>query len=412
MDYTNHLIESMNNVSLEEEDEGGLALEVEQTLDKDHESTFNANLCVVARFISEGRVDFQAMQQTLAALWKPGMGVYIKELEINLFLFQFYHEVDIKRVMDGCPWSFNRRALIMSRMKEGDNPRNIDLNTMDLWVQIYDLKAGFMTERIIKEVGNYIGTFVSSCPSNFVGVWRDFLRVRVTVNVTKPLKRRMKIRKAGDEWFWINFKYENVPTFCFICGLLGHSDKFCSTLFVTKEEDVVRPYGDWMRAPFRRQVKPIGAKWLRSGAEGGDRKIHGGSNPNQFREAERNQDPFFTPVNKETGNSSGSGGVTHGKDGVTDFQTKQTGGISVSKDTHGPQASFTALNSRTEVNVIETKKRRTGDNVDDPMGLNTEFMMDSEEEENNSNKVLGPNNNNIPKNVKEASAQRSARLVL
>lgn len=412
MDYTNHLIESMNNVSLEEEDEGGLALEVEQTLDNDQESTFNANLCVVARFISEGRVDFQAMQQTLAALWKPGMGVYIKELEVNLFLFQFYHEVDIKRVMDGCPWSFNRRALIMARMKEGDNPRNVDLNTMDLWVQIYDLKAGFMTERIIKEVGNYIGTFVSSCPSNFVGVWRDFLRVRVTVNVTKSLKRRMKLRKAGDEWFWINFKYENVPTFCFICGLLGHSDKFCSKLFVTKEEDIARPYGDWMRAPFRRQVKPIGAKWLRSGAEGGgDRKTHGSSNPNQFRGAEGNQDPSFSPANQETGNSSGRGGVIHGKDRVTDFQIKQTGGISAFKDTLGPQASFTALNSRTEVNVIETKKRRTGDNVDDPMGLNTEIMMDSEEEENNSKKELGPNNN-IPKDVKEASAQRSARLVL
>lgn len=39
---------------------------------------FDAKLCVVARFISEGRVDFQAMQQTLASLWKPGMGVYIK----------------------------------------------------------------------------------------------------------------------------------------------------------------------------------------------------------------------------------------------------------------------------------------------------------------------------------------------
>lgn len=56
----------------------------------------------MARLISKGRVDFPAMQQTLAALWKPGMGVYINELETNLFLFQFYHEVDIKRVMEGC----------------------------------------------------------------------------------------------------------------------------------------------------------------------------------------------------------------------------------------------------------------------------------------------------------------------
>lgn len=87
----------------------------------------------------------------------------------------------------------------MAIMKEGDNPRSVDLNEMDLWVQVYDLKVRFMTAIIIREVGNYIGTYVNSRPSNFVGVWRDYLRVRVTIDVLKPFKRRMKVRKAGGE---------------------------------------------------------------------------------------------------------------------------------------------------------------------------------------------------------------------
>lgn len=62
-------------------------------------------------FITEGSTDFPAMQQTLSALWKPWKGIYIKELDANLFLFQFYHEIDIKRVMEGSPWSFNRKDL-------------------------------------------------------------------------------------------------------------------------------------------------------------------------------------------------------------------------------------------------------------------------------------------------------------
>lgn len=73
---------------------------------------------------------------------------------------------------------------------------------------------------------------------------------RVIINVTKPLKKRMKVRKACDKWFQIIFKYKKVHTFCFIFGLLGHSDKFCSQLFVTKKEEIVSPYGDWMRDPF------------------------------------------------------------------------------------------------------------------------------------------------------------------
>lgn len=110
-------------------------------------------------------------------LWKLGKGVYIKEVDANLFLFQFYREIDIKRVIDGSSWSFNRRALIISRMKDDENH-----------------------------------------PVNF------------TIDLSKLLKGRMKIRKSGDAWIWITFKYENVPTFCFIYKLLGHSEKYCGSL--------------------------------------------------------------------------------------------------------------------------------------------------------------------------------------
>lgn len=101
---------------------------------------------------------------------------------------------------------------------------------------------------------------------------RKYLRVRVTIDLAKPLKHRMKIRKTGDGWEWIMFKYENVPTFCFICGLIGHSEKYCSYLFDTPESEIVKPYGVWMRAPLRRQTKLTGAKWLRDDNEESSRR--------------------------------------------------------------------------------------------------------------------------------------------
>lgn len=173
--------------------------------------------------------------------------------------------MDIKRVVAGSPWSFNRKALVIKRMDEGDIPRAVKLNTMDLWIQIHELRAGFMSEKVIKKVGNFIGTFVESCPSNFTGVWREFLRVRVTIDLSKPLKRRMKIRQIGNDRYWITFKYENAPIFCFICGLLGHFEKFCSRLFDSPDGEISKPYGAWMRAPLRRQPRLIGARWLRKG---------------------------------------------------------------------------------------------------------------------------------------------------
>lgn len=82
---------------LEDEEEGGIEIN-EEVLGANNiqNQNFNANLCVVRLFINEGCVDFEAMQHTLAILWKPRKGVYMKELDSNLYIFQFYHEIDVK----------------------------------------------------------------------------------------------------------------------------------------------------------------------------------------------------------------------------------------------------------------------------------------------------------------------------
>lgn len=53
-----------------------------------------------------------------------------------------------------------------------------------------------------------------------------------------------------------------------ICGLLGYSEKLCGQLFDTSENEIVKSYGTWMRAPFRGRAKLIGARWLHNGNEG------------------------------------------------------------------------------------------------------------------------------------------------
>ncbi|KAF4375826.1 hypothetical protein G4B88_026405 [Cannabis sativa] len=119
-----------DNLTLEDEEEIGISIE-DNGGPEEIEFVYDPQLCLVGKFIVNGAVDFLSMQQTLPALWKPGRGVYIKELGANLYLFQFYHEIDIKRVCEGSPW-----------------------------------------------VGNYIGTFVESCPKNFNGIWREYMRIR------------------------------------------------------------------------------------------------------------------------------------------------------------------------------------------------------------------------------------------
>ncbi|XP_060965260.1 uncharacterized protein At4g02000-like [Cannabis sativa] len=200
----------------------------------------------------------------MADLWKPGKGMYVNIIEQNRFLFQFFHEIDIQRVLTVSPWTYDRKQLILERLQRGDNPRTIALNKLDIWVQIHDRQSEFKTDRAIQQAGNYMGVFLESDLKNFQGVWREYLRVRVYLNVDVPLKRRMKFCKKGGEAFYANFKYEKLPTFCFICGIMGHSRCFYSKLYDIPLKEIEKPYSIAMRAPTRKQNFITPSPWLRS----------------------------------------------------------------------------------------------------------------------------------------------------
>ncbi|XP_062094341.1 uncharacterized protein LOC133800401 [Humulus lupulus] len=268
---------SWGGLQIAEEEEQGLFFQ--ETPDVEDEDGIDARWCLVGKLLGDRVADFDTLRNVLASLWRPVKGMYVKQLETNKFLFQFFHEIDINRVMEGTPWTFNRTPVILERLKLGENPRVVPLNTMEIWVQVYNLKVGFMSDRVLKACGDFIGMFILSCPKNYTGIWREFLRVRVRINIDQPLKRRMKIQYSKGDFFWAEFKYERLPTFCFICGVLGHSEKFCIKLFAEEPENIVRPYGLFMHAPDRRQGKQIGARWLRDNMARPLTGNHEGSSP-------------------------------------------------------------------------------------------------------------------------------------
>ena len=102
---------------------------------------------------------------------------------------------------EGSPWTFNRVPLILKRLEIGEDPRSKKLTTMALWVQVYELKPGFFSDRVLQDCGQYMGKFLESCPSNFTRIWREYLRFRVLIDIEQPLKRRMKLSRKNEEPF-------------------------------------------------------------------------------------------------------------------------------------------------------------------------------------------------------------------
>lgn len=52
-----------------------------------------------------------------------------------------------------------------------------------------------MSEVVGKQLGNFFGNFIQYDLNNNSSIWREFMRLRIRVDIRKPLKRRKKICK-------------------------------------------------------------------------------------------------------------------------------------------------------------------------------------------------------------------------
>ncbi|KAH7858824.1 hypothetical protein Vadar_028421 [Vaccinium darrowii] len=100
------------------------------------------------------------------------------------------------------------------------------------------------------------------------------MRVLVNINITVPLRRGMKLKLDEGEPFWVEFRYEKLPTFCCYCGYLGHDKKSClkHSQDIQNGTFVDDQYGSWLKvSPSKssgwRKYGPDGNRWTPTSPE-------------------------------------------------------------------------------------------------------------------------------------------------
>lgn len=182
----------MEDLSLHDEDDG-----ITMPKSQQGKGPEELRLCLVGRFVTKRPIRTHIMKDCLAAIWGPVKGVSIREVVPGIFLFQFNHGMDMERVMKGGPWTFDNHLLVLGRMQVGVPLEDIPLFHVEFWVQAHHLPVGFMNEAVGKLLANYIGSFVAYDPANNASVWREYMRLRVLIDVRKPLKKERKVRVEG-----------------------------------------------------------------------------------------------------------------------------------------------------------------------------------------------------------------------
>lgn len=178
--------------------------------------------------------------------------------EITL-LFKFELEVDANKVILSEPWSYDRHLVIFQHFGGSKALKEIEFKSCFFWIQIHDVPFKFLTPEIAVEIGETTGTISKQRETSEI-VGGMFLRVRVNVEISRPLcwGRRVTFDEGLERW--VSFQYERLPNICFWCGMLLHDEKECEVWLKSKGTLIGehKPFGHWIRAspfgPGRRQV--------------------------------------------------------------------------------------------------------------------------------------------------------------
>ncbi|KAL0409418.1 UNVERIFIED_CONTAM: hypothetical protein Sradi_1876200 [Sesamum radiatum] len=181
---------------------------------------------LVDRLLISKPFRMEALRTTLLSSFNPVKGMDFKVLTDDRFLLFFHHVIDRDRILECCHWMYGKYLLVLAKVEDHENSNTVDLDWCCLHVLILDLPVGLM----MKERAEFIGK--SGHSSTLILIVMEVLggavlRIGVSIDVTWPLKRVMKLRGAlGDEQL-VHFQYERLPNFCYLCKRLDHLLKSC-----------------------------------------------------------------------------------------------------------------------------------------------------------------------------------------
>ncbi|KAG8475088.1 hypothetical protein CXB51_032029 [Gossypium anomalum] len=129
---------------------------------------------LVGRCLTDSVVHFPSLVNTMVDLWHSIGGICITDLGEK-------------------------------RLSMGGDPATLALNSTEFWIQVHELPPGLLTETMAKQVGDFCGKFIeydTSIPS--LG-HKKYMRIRIRLDVSAPLKRKKKIQIGKDMIVYAEF---------------------------------------------------------------------------------------------------------------------------------------------------------------------------------------------------------------
>ncbi|KAL4341060.1 hypothetical protein GQ457_08G018530 [Hibiscus cannabinus] len=216
-------------------------------------------LSLVGCVIMSHALDGATLIRIFRAAWKPTKVISITELRSNFFMIRLTSEEVRTNILKRGPWVFNDDWFAILPFNPMLSIDEYFFTKMIFWVHILRIPIGLMSESLCRSLGACIGSVVGTDTRIIDGNMGDFLRVRVSIDVSKPLRRCVALGGCGSKPRLCPLQYEKLPSFCHGCGFVSHLVVDCPR---QPYDPLIKfQYGDWLRVDMKaRHVVPFQQK--------------------------------------------------------------------------------------------------------------------------------------------------------
>ncbi|KAM0855177.1 hypothetical protein ACQ4PT_049904 [Festuca glaucescens] len=163
-------------------------------------------------------------------VWRIRGSLESLQLADGRFVLEFSSVGDFEHVTRGGPWRYQGDAVLVRKLKAGEDPNTVTFQSMPIWVQFTCIPFYLLSKQLARNLARKIGDGEYICIDNNArgDICDKILRAKVHLPIAKALQRWVTLEdEFSNEEVIVSVLYERLPTFCLYCGVIGHQEGTC-----------------------------------------------------------------------------------------------------------------------------------------------------------------------------------------
>ncbi|XP_015957781.1 uncharacterized protein LOC107481938 [Arachis duranensis] len=167
-------------------------------------------LNVVGKIISDNKISFKTCKNALLEMWGNPQEVAVIAIGSKKMLFSFKDRKKGLQIMQNGPWNVRRNMVNLRLWREGESVFEVDHDIMEFWIQIHGIPLDLMEKEIGARIREMLGVLAEAEDPKMDGILRkSYLRIRVSIDITKALPRGFWLDREELPPLWVFFRFND-----------------------------------------------------------------------------------------------------------------------------------------------------------------------------------------------------------